>query len=90
MPAPQLGSNPAMVSRIGGAAVVCPFVLIVGLASLFPEEKFPKNVPEENCRSRSINGWNVPAIANVRVEFSERKKNLCVRKNFGGVSSSAA
>jgi hypothetical protein len=67
VPAPQLGSNPAIVSRIGGATVMCPFVLI-------PYSKFL--FADENCRSRSTNGWNVPAIANVRVEFSERKKNL--------------
>jgi hypothetical protein len=35
VPAPQLGSKPAIVNRIGGAAVVCPFVPIVGPASLF-------------------------------------------------------
>jgi hypothetical protein len=46
---------------------MCPFVLI-------PYSKFL--FADENCRSRSTNGWNVPAIANVRVEFSERKKNL--------------
>jgi hypothetical protein len=33
-------------------------------------------VSEENCRSRSTKSWNVPAIANVRADFSERKKNL--------------
>src|SRR4029077_13069649 len=62
-----------MVSRIGGAAVVCPFVLMVGPASWFL--RFTAYC-DENCRSRSTSGWNVPAIANVRAAFSERKENL--------------
>jgi len=67
VPAPQLGSNPAIVNRIGGTTM-CPFVLIC--LSRFSWSS------EENCRSRSPNSWNVPAIANVRADFSERKKNL--------------
>jgi hypothetical protein len=39
---------------------------------------------DENCRSRSTSGWNVPAIANVRVEFSERKENLEREQDCGG------
>jgi len=38
--------------------------------------RFTTTYCDENCRSRSTSGWNVPAIANVRVEFSERKENL--------------
>jgi hypothetical protein len=62
VPAPQDGSNPAMVSKMGGAGWPCPFVLIVLSYS-----------NDENSRSRQRDG---PASANVRARNLQRNKNL--------------
>jgi hypothetical protein len=69
VPAPQLGSNPAIVSKIGGG--VCPFVLIVPSCPV-PRRKLPVTLPV----------WleNAPALANVRARLTPRKKNF---SNFG-------
>src|SRR6266446_5821087 len=53
-----------MVSRMGGAEWLCPFVVIVYFYS-----------NNENSRSRERNG---PAIANVRVLNVQRKENFTV------------
>src|SRR5208282_5376734 len=62
VPAPQDGSKPEIVSRMGGAAWLCPFELIVFFCS-----------NDENSRSRQ---YNAPALANVLALFLGCKKNF--------------
>src|SRR5260370_41545083 len=63
-----------MVSRIGGAAVVCPFVLIVGPASLFyvlrhTATKIAGHVPllAGTYRQLRMYAWNFPSARRISV-----------------------